>query len=180
MIIAFFGITCVGKTTIGRIVANELRYAFFDLDTEMKIFYNDTITNIQRGCFGDAYDTKKGLVLKDILGRCGDKAVISMSPIYYTTKYKLLFRNKKVFSIVLHDSPENIAKRMIETDEDDNIIENLEIDLKENIKDARYFISRYKKAFERIEYKYDIAGKIADVAAIEIIETIIRPYGTLY
>ena len=176
MIIAFFGITCVGKTTIGRIVANELRYGFFDLDTEMKAFYNDTILNIQRGCIGDALDTKKALVLKYILSRCGDKAVISMSPIYYTVKYKLLFSNYKVFSILLQDSPENIAKRMIDTDDDDSIIENSNRNVKEDIKDARYFISRYKRAFERIEHKYNIAGKTADATAIEIIETIIQPY----
>ena len=180
MIIAFFGVVCVGKTTIGRIVAKELRYGFFDLDDEMKVYYNDTILGIQRGCIGDALDTKKGIVLNYILGRCGDKAVISMSPIYYTRKYKLLFRDNKVFSIVLQDSPENIAKRMIDTDDYDNVIENAERDIKTNIKDTRYFISRYKKAFERVEHKHDIAGKTANAAAIEIIETIIKPYCTTH
>ena len=116
MIIAFFGVTCVGKTTIGRIVANELQYGFFDVDDEMKLFYNDTIENIQRGCFGDGYDEKKGRVLKDILGRCGENAIIAMSPIYYTTKYKTMFKNYGVLSIVLEDSPENIANRIIYTD----------------------------------------------------------------
>ena len=178
MIIAFFGVTCVGKTTIGRIVADVLHYDFFDLDAEMKSFYNDTIIGIQRGCIGDELDTKKATVLKDVLGRCGDTAVISMSPIYYTVKYKLMFRNNKVFSILLQDSHENIAKRLIDTDDDGNVIEDLERDLKTDIKDIRYFISRYKKAFERIEYKHDIAGKTADVAAIEIIETIIKPFCT--
>jgi len=176
MIIAFFGIVCIGKTTIGKIVAEELRYGFFDLDAEMKSFYNDTISNIQRGCIGDALDTKKALVLKNILDKCGDKAVISMSPIYYTTKYKQLFITRKVFSIVLQDSPENIANRMIDTDEDDNVLVNFKRDRKDDIRDIKYFISHYKKAFERIEHKYDIAGKDASTAACEIIETIINPY----
>jgi len=175
MIIAFFGISCVGKTTIGKLVADELRYGFFDLDAEMKLFYSDTITNIQKGCFGDGFDTKKGRVLKSILDKCGDKAIISMSPIYYTTKYKQLFKNSKVFSIVLQDSPENIANRMIDTDENDNVIDVVR-DRKTDIRDARFFISRYKKAFERIEHKYDIDGKTAYAAACEIIETIIKPY----
>ena len=180
MIIAFFGIVCVGKTTIGKIVADELHYDFYDLDMEMKRFYNDTILNIQRGCFGDALDAKKALVLKDILKRVRYNAIISMSPIYYTVKYKLMFKNYKVFSILLQDSPENIARRMIDTDDYDNVIENCEHDLKTDIKDVKYFISRYKKAFERIEHKYDIAGKTADVAAIDIIETIIKPNMRIY
>ena len=175
MIIAFFGIVCVGKTTIGKIVADKLHYDFYDLDKEMKIYYNDTILNIQKGCFGDALDTKKVLVLKDILTRCSRNTIISMSSIYYTVKYKLMFKNYKVFSILLQDSPENIARRMIDTDDYDNVIENPVRDFKTDIKDVKYFISRYKKAFERIENKYAIAGKSADVAAIDIIETIIKP-----
>jgi shikimate kinase len=177
MIVALFGITCVGKTTIGKMIAQELGYVFFDLDAEMKLFYNDTITNIQRGCIGDALDEKKARVLKSILDRCGDRTIISMSPIYYTNKYKQIFKNSKVLSIVLQDSPENIADRMIDTDEDDNVLENSKRDRKTDIRDIKYFITRYKKAFERIKYKYDIAGKEASVAAHEIIETIIKPYG---
>ena len=92
MIIAIFGVACVGKSTIGKLIADELLYEFYDLDMEMKRFYNDTILNIQRGCFADAYDSKKALVLKDILSKCGKDTVIAMSPIYYTIKYKKLFR----------------------------------------------------------------------------------------
>ena len=175
MIIAFFGVTCVGKTTIGRIVADFMQYSFYDLDTEMKQFYNDTIENIQRGCFGDAYDSKKALVLKSILDKCHDNMVIAMSPIYYTTKYKLMFKKANVLSIVLHDSPENIANRLVYTDEKDIVIENPKHNRKAEISDIKYFISRYKNAFSRIEHKYDIAGKTAIEAADEIIETIIKP-----
>ena len=176
MIIAIFGVTCVGKTTIGELIANDLNYAFFDLDAEMKRFYNDTIENIQRCCIGDELDIKKTLVLKDVLEKCGDSAVIAMSPIYYSVKYKLLFRNNNVLSILLQDSPENIVKRLVYTDDFDLVIENPKRDNKAELKDIRYFISRYKKAFDRIEQKHFIDGKTADVAANEIIETIIKPY----
>jgi hypothetical protein len=143
----------------------------------LKRYYNDTILNIQRGCFGSAYDEKKGIVLKDILKRCGANAVIAVSPIYYTTKYKKSFADYKVFAVVLQDTPENIASRMIDTDDYDNIIENQVRNRKEDIRDIKFFISRYKKAFARIENKYDIAGKSADIAANEIVETVIIPIG---
>jgi shikimate kinase len=174
MIVAFFGVTCVGKTTIGHYVAEELGYSFFDLDEEMKLYYNDTITNIQKGCIGDALDTKKGTVLKSILDRCGDNVVIAMSPIYYTTKYRKALRDKNVLSIVLQDSPENIADRLIDTDENDRVIESPNRNRKEDIRDIKFYISRYKKAFERIESHYDVNGKNPVVAAHEIIKTIIE------
>ena len=47
--------------------------------------------------------------------------------------------------------------------------------MKEDIKDVKYFISRYKKAFERIELKYDINGKSAKDSAYEIIEAMVKP-----
>jgi shikimate kinase len=175
MIIALLGVTCVGKTTIGKLVADELNYEFYDLDAELKSYYNDTILNIQRDCIGDGYDEKKGVVLKDILKRCGANTVIAVSPIYYTSKYKKSFKDYIVFPIVLYDSPENIADRIVETDDFDNVIENQTRDIKADIRDIRYFISRYKKAFERVETKFNVAGKSADVASLEIIKLIINP-----
>ena len=32
MIIAIFGVVCVGKSTIGKLIADELLYEFYDLD----------------------------------------------------------------------------------------------------------------------------------------------------
>ena len=37
MNIMLFGISNVGKTTIGRIVADKLGYDFYDLDEEIKV-----------------------------------------------------------------------------------------------------------------------------------------------
>ena len=89
MIVALFGVTCVGKTTIGRIISGELRYEFYDLDVEIKSYFNDTITNIQNRCFNQhEYDGKKIEVLKSILARCGENAIIAVSSIYYTATYK--------------------------------------------------------------------------------------------
>ena len=178
MIIAIHGIVCVGKTTIGKLIANELQYSFYDLDMEMKKFYNDTIINIQKGCFGTAYDDKKTLVLKSILTKCECNTVIAVSPIYYARKYQTMFKNRKVLSIVLHDTPENIVNRLVYTDDNDVLLDNPERNRKEELSDMKYFISRYKNAFSRIENHYDIAGNSAINAAHEIIRTIITPQMT--
>jgi len=39
MKIFLLGVSCVGKTTIGKRLAERLGYAFFDLDTEIEQFY---------------------------------------------------------------------------------------------------------------------------------------------
>jgi len=173
MIVALFGITCVGKTTIGKIVSEKLGWEFYDLDEELKKYYNDTITNIQDSCFNrHEYDGKKGTVLKYILDRCGTNTIIAVSPIYYTRSYKTIFKKRNVFPIVLQDEPENIARRMIETDDEDNIIENYVGDFKEDLRDVKYFISYYKNAHKLLGNKYDIDGKSADESARQISEII--------
>lgn len=42
MNILLFGISNVGKTTIGKIVADKLRYDFYDLDEEIRNRYKMT------------------------------------------------------------------------------------------------------------------------------------------
>jgi shikimate kinase len=92
MIIALFGIACVGKTTVGRMISDDLKCAFYDLDDEFSRHFNDTIENLQkRFWLGNEYDRQKGVVLKSILSKCEKNAVIAMSPIYYTMSYKHLF-----------------------------------------------------------------------------------------
>lgn|GEM_PF-6747090 len=101
--------------------------------------------------------------------KCSENSIIAVSPIYYTAKYKKPLKEHDVFSILLQDSPENIAKRVIYTDENDNLIENLDIDINREISDIKYFISRYKKAFSWIENRFDLCGKPVTQAADEII-----------
>ena len=92
-----------------------------------------------------------------------------MSPIYYTMSYKHLFLSRGVFSIVLQDTPENIAKRLVYTDANDNVIENPVTDYRADIRDIKYFISRYKSAFSKIDNHYFIDGQSAEDAASDIV-----------
>ena len=43
MIILLFGVTNVGKTTTGRILASKLNYTFYDLDEVVKKYYHATL-----------------------------------------------------------------------------------------------------------------------------------------
>ena len=45
MKILLFGVSCVGKSTVGEILAKKLGYKYFDLDDEVKKYFNTTIDN---------------------------------------------------------------------------------------------------------------------------------------
>jgi shikimate kinase len=40
MILYLVGISCVGKTTIGKMLAKDIDFSFFDLDAEIQNYYN--------------------------------------------------------------------------------------------------------------------------------------------
>ena len=41
--VLLFGVSCVGKTTLGALLAQSLGYEFFDLDEETKKYYSMTL-----------------------------------------------------------------------------------------------------------------------------------------
>ncbi len=46
MILYLVGMTCVGKTTIGRMLAERIGFAFFDTDEMVQKHYNKPIERI--------------------------------------------------------------------------------------------------------------------------------------
>ena len=43
MKVLLFGVSCVGKSTLGKLIADKLNISYFDLDDEIKAKYNTTI-----------------------------------------------------------------------------------------------------------------------------------------
>ena len=48
MRIFLIGAACVGKTTVGRRLAERLNLAFFDLDEEVEAFFGTSIERLQK------------------------------------------------------------------------------------------------------------------------------------
>jgi shikimate kinase len=80
MIIYLTGISCVGKTTIGKMLAEKMEYSFFDVDEEVERYYQMPIERIQDECFSmNGFRGKASVVLDNILSNT-DNTVISGTP----------------------------------------------------------------------------------------------------
>ena len=50
MILYLVGISCVGKTTIGKMLSEKIGFSFFDIDIEIQKYYSKPIERIQDDC----------------------------------------------------------------------------------------------------------------------------------
>ena len=73
------GVSCVGKSTLGKILADRLNYQFYDLDSEIEKYFGESIERLMsRYLTGHNFRYKIGVVvLKDILfNRSSNDSVI--------------------------------------------------------------------------------------------------------
>jgi Shikimate kinase len=169
MIVLIFGISNVGKTSIGRKLAMNLEYDFRDLDDEIKRTFGTTLEG-----FMEIYPwlherfKVKGEILKSLIERSQSKTVIAVSPIFYARNFNRLLDLDNVIAIELQDSKENIFERLVFSDENDNVYTDDEY---RNARKDRYLkriqedIVYVRNTFKKVKNKYFIANRsIEDVA----------------
>jgi len=157
------GVSCVGKTTLGKILAEKLQYPFFDLDAEMELYFGESIEHLRsRHLTGHSFRYEVGVVvLRDIiLNRNSSDSVISLPPSGLKDAYVKTIKKVECVIIAITDAPENILKRITFYDIDSKLIQKELSDkdkayqLKEIKKDITYFRETYKRAHLMV----DIAG----------------------
>lgn len=177
MIIYLVGISCVGKTTIGKLLAEEIGYSFYDLDKEIQDYYQMPIEKIQDECLiMNEYRNKASVVLDKLLSKKID-AVISGTPSGLKYSYLQIYKrhkNENLISICIHDAFENILDRLTFYDKDSQpIIEILDESkkkryLKEIKADYLYFKDSYKRADYQINIEKISLEKIQELIIKEI------------
>lgn len=162
MIIYIVGISCVGKTTIGKMLAEKIDFSFFDLDIEIQNYYHKPIERIQDESFSmNDYREKASKVLDYLFSKNID-SVISGTPsglkYSYLQVYKKHKADKELYSILLNDSCENVLNRLTFYDKDSNlIIEELDDSAKKRyLKKIKADYSYFKGSYHRADFKIDI------------------------
>jgi len=170
MKIYLVGSGCVGKTTIGKMLADKMGYSFVDLDEEIEEYYHKPIERIQDDCCGMRKFREMGSQVLDLVLYRNGNAVIAATPaglkFAYLQVYKKHKKKGEVFSIHIYDKPENILNRITFYDNDfipiTVVLDELKkkLYLREIICDYNHF----KDSYNRADLQIDINGiKLEDI-----------------
>ncbi len=175
MKILLFGISNVGKSTIGKLLSKKIGYDFDDLDEEIKKQYGKIDNFKLEYPFDYERHKRRGDILRKIIDKYVDNVVIAVSVINYSRFINDIIKDKDILAIQIQDKPENILKRLVYADEEDKIypinISNIE-EQEYYLKDIKKDIAYYKKIYGKIENKFDINGKLPEEATKELIKFI--------
>ena len=161
MIIYLVGISCIGKTTIGKMLADKIGYSFFDLDEEIQDYYQKPIERIQDECLTmNGYREKASVVLDKLFSKNID-SVISGTPSGLRFSYLQVYKrhmDKELISICLNDSFENVLNRLTFYDKDSNpIMEELDESKKKRyLKEIRADYNYFKDSYKRADFQINI------------------------
>lgn len=174
MDILLFGVSNVGKTTVGRILAEKLGIEFYDLDDEIKKYYGITLEEFVNTGTVKEQDKKRGGMIGKLLQKESDK-IVAVCPMSYSIYFKEYINRDNVLAIELRDTPENIFDRLVFSDEDDYVYtddEYKEAHKEYYMRDIREDIEWYGESYADIINKYDINNKNPE----EVADSIIREY----
>ena len=184
MRIYIVGVSCVGKSTVGMLLAEKFGFDFVDFDLYVEKRFGSSVERIKNTCFNEhAYRDKVKHLLAEILNDYKDNIVIAMPPGGLFRQYlNILKKHPDVTTVALKDSAENIMKRLIFTDEDSNLIEEEIVKddnywryLREVKEDIVYFRDTHKKAKIQCHINEMDAKQAAGFLAKLLVEAHIQP-----
>jgi len=156
------GVGCVGKSTIGKRLAENLRCQFFDFDEEVEKYFAMPISKI-KARFLTEYSFRKEAtaVLKQIINQGNDRdCVIAMPPSGVMDSYWKVLKKLDCIIIALKDSPESILERVTFYDDDSRPIQK-QLTAKEKayyLSDIKKDITYFGKSYARAHLTVDING----------------------
>lgn len=172
MNILLFGVSNVGKSVSGRLLADHLNYTFYDLDDEVKKDQNTTLEKfVSTGTLLER-DSIRCHILNQLVYKAGNK-VIAVSPLSHIQNIVHLFSSPDAVCIELTDSAENIFDRLLFSDENDIIYKD--DDYKNRHKD-HYLeeiledLDWYGTVYSDIKNIFDFSGMTPEEAVPEMID----------
>jgi shikimate kinase len=168
--VSLVGVSCVGTTTIGRILADRRGCPFFDLDEEVERHFGLSIERLQaRFLTGYSYRKECAVVLEHIATASPD-CVIALPPSGLRDAFLRVLRRVPGVTVAVHDTPENILERITFYDIDSRRTDK-HLTAEERIlylKDITADISYFKRSYERADLHVTITGLDPEASAAAI------------
>ena len=170
------GVSCVGKTTIGRKVAELMGITFFDLDHEVEKFFGTSIERLQMKYLSlHSFREEAAKALVHILKRPDSrKCLIALPPSGLMGGYLRVLKRTKGLRVVITDTPENILERIRFYDIDTRPLD-ITLTAEEKklyLRDIKEEITYFTKSYIRADLHVDISGLDSDRAAQKIKEAV--------
>ena len=166
------GVSCVGKTAIGRDLASLRSTPFFDLDAEVERYFGDSIERLQnRFLTGQSFRNEAAKALSALLSKPqSTSAVIALPPSGLMGGYWRVVKMSRGKTVALTDTPENILARIAFYDVDSKPIEKECTDEEKRwyLREIRKDITYFGKTYTRADYRVYIAGLDASAAAQKV------------
>jgi shikimate kinase len=166
------GVSCVGKTAIGRELASLRSTPFFDLDAEVESYFGVSIERLQnRFLTVHSFRNEAAKALSALLSRpASTSAVIALPPSGLMGGYWRVVKLSPGMTVALTDTPENILARIAFYDVDSKPIEKELTDEEKRwyLRDIQKDITYFGKTYKRADYRVYIAGLDAFAAAQKI------------
>lgn len=172
MTIFLFGVSNVGKSTVGSLLAHKLGYHFYDLDEEVKKYYDMSLEDFVNTGTLEERDGMRGTVIDMVMERGEDK-VFAISPIAYPENFEHHLQSNDVLAIDLLDTPEHIFERLVFSNENDEIYEDNEY------KNAHrdYYLTEiqedilfYERSYSKVTNKFLMNNDTAEIVVDRMVE----------
>jgi len=170
------GVSCVGKTTVGKKLAALLCCPFFDLDDEIESFFSTPLERLQDK-FLTMYSFRQeaSKALKHLLSREDSRdSVIALPPSGLMDNYWRVLKKTKGMIVVLTDDAANILQKITFYDKDSMPIEKhlTEEEKLLHLKDIKKDITYFNRTYKRSDISVHISGLTVDQAATKVKEVL--------
>ena len=164
MRIILVGVSCVGKSTIGKLLAEKSGCKFFDFDFEIEERMGERISALKNRLLAfineHSYREEVKHILQEILSNHTEDIVIAMPPSgLFSSYYSIIKKHPDVLTIAIKDKAINIVERLTFYDDDTKPIydvvnkDNKHLYYEDVKKDIEYFGRTYNKA--KLQFNLD-------------------------
>lgn len=174
MRVLLVGVSCVGKTTIGAVLARRLGCPFFDLDAEIERHFGTSIERLQARFLTDYSYRKECSVVLHKIASANTDCVTALPPSGLWDAYLRVIRKLSCVTVVVEDTPENILDRIMFYDIDSKPIDKRLTGEEKRIyrREIKKDITFFRKSYERADLHADIAGLDAE-GSVGMIEALL-------